>query len=359
MREQPSSRDNADRLVSLVAGRERALIMTHDNPDPDAMAAALCLAHLVESVAQVKTRIVYGGIVGRAENRNMVRLLEIPLWSRESIRFRADDVLLMVDTQPGFGNNVLPQGPELVAVLDHHTGEPSAAAPLTDVRPHYGAVTTMAMEYLEEAGVDIPSGLATAICYGISSETQDLGRAAHPADVSAMVRVFPLCDQRLLGRLRHPRRTAAFFVELARAIQVTRAGEGVAICHLAKLPSPDMAAEMADMLISLEGLEWVLCTGVYGGALILSVRASRHDADAGELLRSVVRRRSRAGGHGMVAGGSLVLEPRQDPASAQQELEQRFLSFLGRGPNVDLRPLDELAGVPPGDPTSGRIEGRT
>jgi len=340
-----ASRSHADALIRLVTGRKRVLIFTHDNPDPDSMAAALCLSYLIESVGGVHSRIVYGGIVGRAENRSMVQLLEIPLWSLESLRLRPDDAVIMVDTQPGFANNSLPEGRAVLAVLDHHRGGPLPDVPLCDMRTGYGAVTTIATEYLLAAGVEIPPRLATAICYGISSETQDLGREAAPEDIAAFLAVYPRCDQPLLGRLRHPRRPASFFVELADAIRAVRAGDGVAVCHLGGVATPDVAAEMADMLISIENLEWVMVTAPYGDRLILSVRTNRGDAHAGELLRGVVGERHRAGGHGMIAGGSVRLPRGSDPAPTQHDLEERFLSALGHpGPSA-LKPLEKQPGV--------------
>jgi nanoRNase/pAp phosphatase (c-di-AMP/oligoRNAs hydrolase) len=132
----PSSKAQVEELAALAAGRERALILTHDNPDPDAMAAALCLSHLFESRLSIRPRIVYGGVVGRAENRSMVRALEIPLWLVDSIKFRPSDAVVLVDTQPGFANNSLPPEQAVLAVIDHHAGPAHPEVPLMDVRPH-------------------------------------------------------------------------------------------------------------------------------------------------------------------------------------------------------------------------------
>src|SRR5262249_3969124 len=61
--------------LARVAGRGPALILTHDNPDPDSMAGAEALALLLRSEAHIDTTIARGGIVGRAENRAMVSVL--------------------------------------------------------------------------------------------------------------------------------------------------------------------------------------------------------------------------------------------------------------------------------------------
>src|SRR5690348_9561013 len=74
---------DASRLVRFVRNEGRKLngllIYTHDYPDPDSLASAFGLKHLVRLVAGVDAEIVYGGVIGRTENREMVSRLRIPL----------------------------------------------------------------------------------------------------------------------------------------------------------------------------------------------------------------------------------------------------------------------------------------
>jgi nanoRNase/pAp phosphatase (c-di-AMP/oligoRNAs hydrolase) len=220
-------------------------------------------------------------------------------------------------------------------------------------------VTTILTEYLVSAGLPISSRLATAICYGISSETQDLGREAAPADIAAYLEAFPLSDQRLLGRLRHPRRSISFLAALDQALRAARMVNGVIVCHLGALRAPDSAAELADMLAEVEDVEWVLCTGTYEGELVLSVRTGDRQANAGELLRDVVGEPSRAGGHGMLAGGSLELDQDEDPADLHAHIAERFLRALGRDGDAVLRPLMEQPGAPKEDGSKAKLGGTT
>src|SRR5512137_34892 len=61
-----------DKGLQFLQGRKNLLVYMHDNPDPDAMAAAMGLKHLVESSTDLVATLALGGIVGRAENRAMV-----------------------------------------------------------------------------------------------------------------------------------------------------------------------------------------------------------------------------------------------------------------------------------------------
>ena len=48
MDEPPSSSFDLDRAIAGLAGRRSLLIYTHDNPDPDSLAAALGLQRFAE-----------------------------------------------------------------------------------------------------------------------------------------------------------------------------------------------------------------------------------------------------------------------------------------------------------------------
>ena len=72
-------RAKLDRLLQVARGHKKALILTHDNPDPDSLASAVALAHLLETKAGVEARVGYGGIIGRAENIAFVKVLRLPV----------------------------------------------------------------------------------------------------------------------------------------------------------------------------------------------------------------------------------------------------------------------------------------
>ncbi|MBU6283988.1 phosphoesterase, partial [bacterium] len=62
-----------------MEGGDPVVILPHDNPDPDALASAAALQYLLSEIAEVDSVIALGGIIGRAENRAMVKYLNIKL----------------------------------------------------------------------------------------------------------------------------------------------------------------------------------------------------------------------------------------------------------------------------------------
>ncbi len=335
----PSSTRQVHQLLEAVQGCARALILTHNNPDPDAIAGAFCLGRLLQERASLKSRIIYGGGIGRPANRYMVGALKIPLLQADEVKFRKDDAVILVDTQPSFSNNCLPEGQPVTAVIDHHEGDSCVGTSLVDVRTDYGTVTTIVTEYVISAGVPISRRMATAICFGIKTETQDLGRESTPADIAAYLEAFPDSDQPLLGRLSHPSFGLDFLAQMQHAILSARMAQDIAVCHMGPVDPPDVVAQIADFIVSVDVIDWVMCTGVHNGVLVLSVRTTDPKGSAGELLRQVVGEKRRAGGHDMVAGGALPLEEDADVATIEADLARRFLAALTGGGDVEMRPL--------------------
>ena len=81
------------------------LVMVHDFPDPDAIASAFAFKYAAEQVYHINCKIVYGGAIGREENRGMVEILKIPMYQVNPRDFRKYAQFTLVDTQPGFANN--------------------------------------------------------------------------------------------------------------------------------------------------------------------------------------------------------------------------------------------------------------
>src|SRR4051812_41404608 len=94
------ARDKLERLLQVGKGRRKVLVLTHDNPDPDSIASAVALGHVLERRAGLEARVGYGGIIGRAENIAFVRVLRLPVSPVSQIIFDEYDLLALVDTQP-------------------------------------------------------------------------------------------------------------------------------------------------------------------------------------------------------------------------------------------------------------------
>ena len=334
-----------DAALARLSGRKSMLIYTHDNPDPDALAAALGLKRLAENELGVAVTLTYGGIVGRAQNRAMVDNLKMPLSLVEGIDPGAFDIIALVDSQPETGNNSLPTGHRIDIVVDHHPLRPgSARAPWCDIRPELGATSTIVFEYLRARNVPIEPPLATAFFFALRTETRDLGRESTGAERTAYLALVQLVDHGLLYRMSHPKVPRAHFAALDRALRSAQLYGDVVAVNLGALGYPDLVAEIADLLLAYEGARYVLCFGQYGDHAYLSLRTEANDARAGTIMRRIVAQDGAAGGHGTMAGARLHASPPSEEALAAtfQDMVGRLFGVLGR----PLLPGEPLLPVP-------------
>jgi nanoRNase/pAp phosphatase (c-di-AMP/oligoRNAs hydrolase) len=320
------------KLLKVAQGKRRALIMTHDNPDPDSLAAALALAYLLEQRGRCEAHISYGGIVGRAENKAMLRVLHLPVAPVSRTVFADYDLFALVDTQPSVGNYSLPASLVPDIVIDHHPPrEASAHVPFADVGRGYGATCSILVEYLRAARLEPSTQVATALFYGIKSDTRDLGRQTHPIDVDAYLYLFPRADKAALAEIEYPALPARYYRLYHLAFERARVHGSAVEVDLGEIYSPDMVAEIAERLVSLEGMRWSLALGSFDDQLFLSVRTNDRRMNAGRLVREICETfGGSSGGHGTMAGARVPLEGTHlQRERLKRQLLRRFLFGFG------------------------------
>jgi nanoRNase/pAp phosphatase (c-di-AMP/oligoRNAs hydrolase) len=325
-------------MIRAVEGSRRVLVLTHDNPDPDAIASAWALGRVLKRVTKRKVSLAYSGIVGRTENRTMIEVLKAPIRALTPETLDASDAVAMVDCQPGAGNISLPAEKEVHIVLDHHPMRPrTRKVSFYDVRPDVGATATLASEYLEAANIRPDRRLATALFYAIRTETQNLGRQTSVTDVRHFTKLFPLVDNVALSRIELAPISRGYFAIVDRAIDGTRIyGDRLAVTTLGRIQTPDVVAQFADLMVRVEGVRWSLVMGRYNQSLLLSIRTNRAGANAGRIISRIVGQDGSAGGHGMMAAGRIHLaSPTRDSFDKlEKSLRRRALKILrikGRG----------------------------
>ena len=296
------------RLLRFLGAQRRAisplLILTHDYPDPDAIASAVALKFIGESVFHIRCAIVHGGVIGRTENRAMVARLKIPIRRlRPGELSRARHVAL-VDTQPAFHNNPVPTERRVTLVIDQHRADVPPDADLAIVNLGCGATSVILAHALFAARRIPPPRVATALAYGILTDTLNFYRAHDPTVLRTYLRLLPHCDLAQLAQIQNPTRSSRFFSTLARGIRLAVSCRDVVISHLGDVENPDLVSQTADFFLTYEKVRWSFVTGRYDGRLCLSLRTNIETMEAGEILRDICGDRARAGGHGRIAGGS-------------------------------------------------------
>jgi nanoRNase/pAp phosphatase (c-di-AMP/oligoRNAs hydrolase) len=318
----PTSEQRVAELRELVNGRRRALILMQDNPDPDAIASAAALRLLLNDCGDCACTIAHSGVVGRAENRSMLKYLGLNLRPAEDTPVEKYDLVAMVDTQPVFGNNPVDDHTDVDLVIDHHERtERMPEVAICDIRPGYGACSTILAEYLRAAEIAPPAPVATALVYGIQSDTQDFGRETSEADIAMFTSLYPLANKRLLSRIVNEQEPREYFTAVSRALRDARTYGTTAVCWLGRMLNPEMTGETADLLLRLDEADWVLCQGLYKGTLYLSLRTDLRDGQADEVMRRIIGDLGSGGGHEMLAGGQIPVG--RDSFKAADEMRKQ------------------------------------
>ncbi len=322
-----------ERLQHAFRDTSSAVILTHDNPDPDALASAFALRLLLEGRCDTEARVAFSGLLGRAENRAMVQVLNLAPEPLSTLDLTAEPAFALVDTQPGTGNNSWIVEWPLVAVFDHHPlkFDPDSVV-FADIRQHYGATATMMLEYLDAAHLELPTYLATALFYAIRSETLDLGREAGDADRAAYFRLLEQADMVSVARIQRARVPREYFSAFHQAIEQAVVYDKVVMTDLQGVATPDIVAEIADFLLRLQGTEWSCCMGQHRSDLVVSLRTTDPFAHAGRLIRRIVDGLGTAGGHGTMAGGQVPV-PEGGYDDMASTLSRRLLTALRPDPS--------------------------
>ena len=262
-----AQRVRADRLRAHFYDAERVLILMQDDPDPDAIASALALKTLLGRTRPSAPMCTFGTIT-RPENVAMCKILEIEVEEIGADDLAQFDRVAMVDVQPSFLEERFEQ---VDLVIDHHPVEHPIDARIKDVRPSYGATSTILVEYLRAADIKITQRLATALLYGIKSDTLGLERGGTKADLEAFPYLYLLANHNALRRIERPELSHEALDVLAQGLSKRRVVQGVFFSHLGRVSTVDLIPQFADFGLQAEGAQWSVVSGIVGDEVHVSV----------------------------------------------------------------------------------------
>jgi len=302
----------SQKLEQILAGWEGTLgIITHKNPDPDAISSAMALAAIARHAnpAKLKCRIFYEGLIGHQENRTMVNLLDIKMERITPSLLQECTYLALVDC-PGPGvNNTLPPKTHIHIILDHHQngahGEPNNE--FSDIRPGLGATASILTQYLQELDFPVDKKIATGLLYGIRSDTKDFRRNVTPQDLNYAAFLLPLTDIDLLDKIMSPSLSQETLDVLGSAITNRKVHSGYLFSNVGYIRNRDTLPQAADLLINLEGVNTALVYGITDESIIMSARNRDIRLHIGNVLAEAFGDIGDAGGHPNMAAATIPL----------------------------------------------------
>ena len=304
----PLFRMNTERLENLtrlITHHERWLILI--SADPDALGSAMALRKII-STRGSQAEIGHINDISRPDNLAMIHTLRIPLTRVTPSLTSCCQRFAMVDSQPHHSTDFPDVDYDII--LDHHPKDPARPprARHLDVPAGYGACSSLLTEYLYNLRIKPGKLLATALLYGIKTDTGSFERDFSDVDVKAFSYLSRLADKMLLRRIVHADFRRGWLKYFSRAFERLRfvGREGV-FAYVGPVENPDVLVVLADFFLRVHGLSWVCIAGVPGERLVAVMRSDGLRRDIGKKARIWFGDFGCAGGHKMAARAEIEL----------------------------------------------------
>ncbi|WP_226988648.1 DHH family phosphoesterase [Methanopyrus kandleri] len=342
------NRRKVHELLTKLEDVETLAIIPHNNPDPDSIASAVALQEIA-SIVDVQSDVVYGGEIGHQENKALVNLLDIEMKRISRVDLDEYDAIAVVDTP------VLPRelaeydGIEdrILVAVDHHdssdgmmdmNGTSKSALELADFvdhRPEVGAASTILTQYLKILDRNVDRRIATALLYGIRTDTLNFTRNVSPEDLKAAAYLYPRADHEALAKIESPDISPETLDVLGEAIRNRTVIRSYLFSNVGFVKNEDALPQAADYLLNLEGVHTVIVFGVVNGKVKISARTDDIRLNIGEIMKEAFGDVGSAGGHSKAAAAEIPLGIFQDVESdmvldlVEQAVRKRIFKVIG------------------------------
>ncbi len=330
------------KLKELKSKGDSLLIVTHDNPDPDAIASATALSVIAQTLG-FKTQIVYGGDITHHENRAFVNLLGVDIRkvSPGSYELKRYPFIALVDCQPNGNLTILESSDysKIKILIDHHQilqhlQDLIPEDAFLDIRPEVNSSSAILAEYLRTLNMSVTPTLGTALFYGIYIDTKKFSKLSH-VDLKAIEFLAGKVDYELLDKIEHPDISTETAEILAKAIMNRRIYKNVVVSNVGFITNRDAIAESADFLLRLEGITTVLVFGIVDDRIEISARTRDVRVNIGSVLREAFGDIGTGGGHAQSGGARIplgIFKLAKDKNSllrlAEEAITEKFLDAL-------------------------------
>jgi len=293
--------DQVRDLRSFAKEAERVAILLQEDPDPDGLAAALALRKVLGRKSQTAP-IVSFGVITRPENVAMANLLGIEVKQVVPEDLDTYDKVVLLDCQPSFFKG---KKFKVDAIIDHHPASPipehTSKDAFIQMREDLGSISTLLTMYLRAADISISQRLATALLYGIKSDTLLLNREVSDMDLAAFVHLYPVANGNTLRRIERPELPKGYLESMRKGLKYLESANEVTVLPLVKVDREEWIPQAADFALQVEGSLWAMGVGVFDSKVIISGRNCGYVSHCGELFKKLFDEMGCAGGHKTMA----------------------------------------------------------
>ncbi|RLF60014.1 MAG: exopolyphosphatase [Thermoplasmata archaeon] len=310
------------RLLEAVSPEDHLAVII--NADPDSMASAMALKRFFWR--RVRRTLIYRiNAVQRADNLALIRLLKIDHQHIRKLDSSRITKWAIVDSQPHHDEQFGKYRFDII--IDHHPAGPDYSAQFVDIREEYGANSTIMTEYLRASGIKPSPKLATALFYGIKTDTDNFIRPTLSNDVNAFRYLYTYANINIIKKIESSEITKKTLGSFRKAMDNLTFFKDMAIIHMGKVSNPDILVIIADFFLKLAEVSWCIVSGIYAQKLVVIFRNAGFRRDAGRMASKMFGQWGPAGGHKSAARAEI---PLQEIGSGQEGALDIKQFVLGR-----------------------------
>ncbi len=308
------------RFYDQFSGTDHVLIVI--NADPDAIASAMAIRRLLwRKVLNVTISNI--NIINRPDNLAMIRLLGVALIPFAEIKVARFNRVVIVDSQPDHNEVMANLQPQVI--IDHHP-DSGYKAPFTDIRPQYGATSTILTEYLRAAKIKPSIKLATGLYHGIKTDTNDFKGRLQIEDMRAFQYLFSIANIHLARKIEQADLRFDLLKYFKIALQNMRRRKGKVYVHLGQVVNPDVCVLIADFFMRVDTVTWSIVSGICEKKLTIIFRNDGIRKNAGKVAKEGFGMLGNAGGHKNMARAEIALSELKKRVDARDD--NKLLSWI-------------------------------
>lgn len=312
------------RLLDVVNPSDTLGILI--NADPDAMASALALKRLFWRKVK-KTEIYHINSIKRSDNLAFINHLNIDQQHVKYLKSEKITKWAIVDSQPHHHDRF--RDHQFDIIIDHHPVGPDSKAQFVDINSNCGANSTIMTAYIQAANIKISPRLATALFYGIKTDTDNFARGSSPDDINAFRYLYRFANKNIIKKIETSEMTKQSLAIYRTAMDNLTFVKDIAFVHMGEVNSPDFLVIIADFFMKLAEARWSIVSGVCDEKLIIIFRNVDFRGDAGRVAAQLFGRWSgSAGGHRTAARVEIHLKKIAQKIKDMTLLDKFVLNIL-------------------------------
>jgi nanoRNase/pAp phosphatase (c-di-AMP/oligoRNAs hydrolase) len=197
-----------------------------------------------------------------------------------------------------------------------------------DIKEDYGANSTIMTEYLRAAKVKPSPRLATALFYGIKTDTNNFVRTSTPSDINAFRYLYQFANINIIKKIESSELTKKTLDSFRTAMENLVFHKDIAFIHMGKVNNPDILVIVADFFLKMAEATWCIVSGLYGHKLVVIYRNAGFRLDAGKMAQKMLGQYGTAGGHKNAARAEVPIKEIEESMNGGADIKNFILGMI-------------------------------